>query len=111
MLKNRLVEKFQTLSIPSKAALTASCCCLLTALIIIIANHYETKDLISQSGQLHGESLVRQLARDARNPLVQSDKLSLQAILNRLVESPVIIRGTIYDLENHFHYNRIAFFL
>lgn len=100
MLKSHLVEKFQALSIPSKAALITSCCCLLTALIVVVANHYESKDLISRSGQLHGESLVRQLARDARNPLVQSDKLSLQAILNRLVESPVIIRGTIYNLEN-----------
>lgn len=100
MLKDRLITKFLQLSIPQKAALICTLCCFSISLSIVAGSHIADKQLIQRSGQLYGESLTRQLARDASNPLVQGDKLSLQSLLNKLVESPIVVRGSIYDIEN-----------
>ncbi len=101
MLKDRLITKFLQLSIPQKVALLCGACCFVVSLSIVAASHITDQQLIQSSGQLYGESLTHQLARDASNPLVQGDKLSLQSLLNKLVESSLVIRGSIYDIENH----------
>ncbi|ARN73560.1 hypothetical protein BST96_05160 [Oceanicoccus sagamiensis] len=66
----------------------------------MMASHHGDRQLIERSSQLFGDSLAQQLARDASNPLVQGDKLSLQSIVNKLVASPIVLRGAIYDVEN-----------
>lgn len=101
MFKDQLTTKFLQLSIPQKASLLCAMCCFSVALCVVAASHITDKQLIQISGQLYGESLTRQLARDASKPLVQGDKLSLQSLLNKLVESPIVTRGSIYDLENN----------
>lgn len=93
-------DKFLALPIAQKAALLAALFSLLATLIMILASAQSQRQVISRSSELFGESLVRQLARDASSPLVQGDKLSLQAILNKLIESPLVVHGAVYDVEN-----------
>ena len=99
-LKNQLISQFLQLPIARKAGLISAACSFFAAVVLILAGHQGDRQLIQHSSQLFGESLVQQLARDASNPLVQGDKLSLQSILNKLVESPIVLKGAIYDVAN-----------
>lgn len=93
-------DTFLALPIAQKAATLAAAVSLLAMLILILASHQGQRQVVGQSSALFGESLVQQLARDASSPLVQGDKLSLQALLNELVESPLVVHGAVYDVEN-----------
>lgn len=93
-------EKFLALPLAQKLALLVAGFSLVTATILILASHQGQRQVVRHSSELFGESLVQQLARDASSPLVQGDKLNLQALLNELIESPLIVHGAVYDLEN-----------
>jgi len=97
---NKLIHQFLHLTLARKIAWLCATCSLLASLTLILASHHGDRQLIERSSQLFGDSLAQQLARDASNPLVQGDKLSLQSILNKLVASPIVLRGAIYDVEN-----------
>ncbi len=97
---NNLISQFLHLPIARKIAWVCATGSLMACLILILASHQGDRQLIERSSQLFGDSLAQQLARDASNPLVQGDKLSLQSILNKLVASPIVLRGAIYDVEN-----------
>jgi uncharacterized membrane protein affecting hemolysin expression len=100
MLKLRLINKFLHLPLAQKAALLCSVLCLCSSIIIILASFQNNRQLIQQSSELFGDSLIKQFAIDASNPLVQGDKLSLQSLLEKMVKSPLIMSGTIYDVAN-----------
>lgn len=100
MLKQRLIDNYLHQPLARKAAIICTAICLGTAIILLIANAGTDRRLIQHSSQLLGDSLTRQLALEASNPLVQGDKLSLQSLLNKLVESPLIIHGVIFDASN-----------
>lgn len=93
-------DKFLALPLAQKAAALAALFSVIATLVLILASHQGLGQLIHQSSELFGESLVQQLSRDASSPLVQGDKLSLQSLLNEFVESPLVAHGTIYDVEN-----------
>ena len=97
---NKLISQFLHLPIARKIAWLCAACSLLASITLILASQHGDRQLIERSSQLFGDSLAQQLARDASNPLVQGDKLSLQSILNKLVASPIVLRGAIYDVEN-----------
>ncbi|MGK0499380.1 MAG: putative membrane protein affecting hemolysin expression [Oceanicoccus sp.] len=101
LFKQHILDKFLGLTLANKAAFTCATLSLLTSTILVIASLQTDRQLIRQSAELFGDSIVKQLARDASNPLVQGDKLSLQSLLNKLVESPIVLRSSIYDLENN----------
>ena len=98
---NPLHDRFLALPLAQKAAVLAALLSIPALLILVLASHQGQQQLITHSSELFGESLVKQLSRDASAPLVQNDKLSLQALLNELVASPLIVRSAIYDVENH----------
>lgn len=98
---NILIEKFLCLPIANKAAWVVATSCFFACCILILVDSQGDNRLIQRSSQLFGDSLIQQLARDASNPLVQGDKLSLQSLLNQLVASPMVIRAAVYDVENH----------
>lgn len=100
-LLNNLYDKFLELPLAQKVATTVTLFSTGCMLVLILANHQGQLQLIGESGELFGDSLVKQLSRDASAPLVQGDRLSLQSLLNELVASPLIARGAIYDVENH----------
>lgn len=100
MLKQQLISKFWHLPIAHKAALLSASCSFIVMVVLIINNYQANHRLIEYSSQLFADSLAQQLARDARTPLVQDDKLSLQSLLNKLVESPLVVQGAIYNIEN-----------
>ncbi|WP_101758919.1 hypothetical protein [Oceanicoccus sp. KOV_DT_Chl] len=100
MPNNKIIQRFLQAPIAQKIALLTSALSLIAALVLILASYQSNRQLIEHSSTLFGESLSQQLANDASNPLVQGDKLSLQSLLNKLVESPLIVRGAIYDIQN-----------
>lgn len=100
MVKQRITEHFLQLPLARKAALICAVICATSALLLIMANYQGGRELIRHSSQLFGDSLARQLAVEASNPLVQSDRLSLQSLLNKLIESPLVVHGVIYDVGN-----------
>ncbi len=100
MIKRRLLPFFLQLPIARKIALVTALCSLLAAISLITASYQGTRQLIQHSSELFGLSLVEQLARDASNPLVKNDKLSLQALLHKLIQSPLVVRVAIYNVEN-----------
>jgi uncharacterized membrane protein affecting hemolysin expression len=100
MLKQRLTNALLQLPLAQKAALLSSALCFCASVILILASLQSDRQLILHSSQLLGDSLARQLASDASNPLVKGDKLSLQALLNKLIKSPLIASGAIYDVAN-----------
>jgi uncharacterized membrane protein affecting hemolysin expression len=100
MLKQRLINILLQLPLAQKAALLSSTLCFCASIILILASFQSDRQLILHSSQLLGDSLARQLASDASNPLVQGDKLSLQSLLNKIIKSPIIVSGAIYDVAN-----------
>lgn len=95
-----MLNKFLHLPLASKIALLSAGACLLCCLLLVFASHQGNRQLIRHSTELFGESQVQQLSRDASNPLVKGDKLSLQSLLNKLVESPMVNHGAIYDVDS-----------
>ncbi|MBL4828032.1 MAG: hypothetical protein JKY66_10035 [Spongiibacteraceae bacterium] len=100
MTPQQISTYFYKLSLAKKAALLSAALVTIACTVIVLASYQGSKQLVDSSAKLLGDSLIQQLSRDASNPLVQGDKLSLQALLNSLVRSPMIIHGGIYDLEN-----------
>ncbi len=92
--------KFLHLPLAKKIALLTAVLCFCACGILILVSYQGNQQLISRSTELFGESLAQQLSRDASNPLVTGDKLSLQSLLKKLVESPMVISGAIYDVDN-----------
>ncbi len=95
-----MFQRFWLLPLAQKIASITACLCLLSACILVVASHQGHRSLINQASALFGESLVEKLAFDASTALIQDDKLSLQSLLKELIESPMISRAVIYDIEN-----------
>jgi len=95
-----MLIKFLHLPLAKKIALLTAIFCFFACAVLTLASVQGNSQLIRHSTELFGESLAQQLSRDASNPLVKGDKLSLQSLLNKLVESPMVVRGAIYDVEN-----------
>jgi uncharacterized membrane protein affecting hemolysin expression len=95
-----MLERFLHLPLARKAALTTATLAAAACIVVVLACYQGSKQLVHDSATLFGESLIQQLAREASNPLVQGDKLSLQALLSELVNSPIVTHGVIYDVEN-----------
>lgn len=95
-----MLKQFLQLPLATKAALLTALLCLASGIILALISQQGSRQLIQQSADLFGESMVKQLSRDASTPLVQGDKLSLQSLLEELVNSPMVARGAIYDVAN-----------
>ena len=95
-----MLNRFLHLSLARKAASITAVLATLACIVIVLASYQGNRQLVQKSAALFGESLIQQLSRDAANPLVQDDKLSLQALLNELVNSPMVLHAVIYDVEN-----------
>ena len=100
MPNHPLIRRFLQAPVAQKIALLCAACSLFAALVLIVASYQSNLQLIKDSSTLFGESLSKQLANDASNPLVQGDKLILQALLKKLVESPLVTHASIYDIQN-----------
>lgn len=96
-----MLNRFLQLPFARKAALIIACICFFNGILLMIASHLGTAQIIEQNSVSLGSNLSQQLARNASNLLVQGDKLRLQSLLNNVIASPEIIRGTIYDVDNH----------
>jgi uncharacterized membrane protein affecting hemolysin expression len=101
MPNNSFKNTLLRLPIAQKIAFAVAILSLLTAAIIITTNFWGERQLIQQSSELFGNSLIQQLANEASNPLVQNDHLSLQSLLKELVASPIVLGAVIYDIENN----------
>lgn len=95
-----MLKNFLQWPLAKKIALPAAALCFLSSSLLVLFSYYGHLQLIDQSTEAFGENLIQQLSRDASNPLVQDDKLSLQSLLNELVEGPMVVSSTIYDIEN-----------
>lgn len=96
-----MLNRFIHLPLAKKAAAISAMLATLACLILVLASYHGNKQLVQHSATLFGKSLIQQLSREASNPLVQNDKLSLQALLNELVNTPIVTHAVIYDVENH----------
>lgn len=95
-----MLSKFLDLALAKKIALVTALVSLSTCAVLILASYQGSRQLIQHSTELLGHSLTGQLARDAANPLVQGDKLGLQAQLLALVDNSLVVQAAIYDVEN-----------
>lgn len=98
--KHSIIAAFLDMPLANKIATFTALTTFLCSAILITISFLNEHRLIDHSSELFGESLTKQLAMDASNPLVQGDNLSLQSLLNELVESPLVIHGAIYDVTN-----------
>lgn len=100
MILRKLLGQLLSLPFAQKTAIAVSLasfsCCLL--LIVI---HYQQLATNLEKNQMHlGETLVKQLAINARPALVQGDSLSLQSLLKELTELPEISQSVIFGVDN-----------
>ena len=100
MLKQRITDAFLNLPFANKVAVFNAAISLICSSILIIVSVQNEARLVSQSSELFGDSLAKQLALEASNSLVQGDNLSLQSLLNEFVESPLVLHGAIYNVSN-----------
>lgn len=100
MLKRNIIDAFLHSPFANKIAVINTAISFVCSSILIIVSFQNENRLIHHSSELFGDSLAKQLALDASNPLVQGDSLSLQSLLNELVESPLILHGAIYNVSN-----------
>lgn len=100
MILHKLLSKLLSLPFAQKTAIAVSLasfsCCLL-----LIGIHYQQLATNLDKNQAHlGETLVKQLAINARPALVQGDSLSLQSLLKELTELPEISQSVIFGIDN-----------
>lgn len=94
-----MLQRLLNLPLAVKAACFAAAICLLTSLLLISAGHRAYRELLHDQADSFGQVLAAQLARNAAVPLLQQDLVSLQAMLARWTQQPLISSGIVYDLD------------
>lgn len=77
-----------------------ACLSFIASGVIVLTSYQGNKQLLLDNTSHYGNIISTQLAENAREPLIQSDKISLQAMLSELTEHPQIHHATIYNLQN-----------
>jgi uncharacterized membrane protein affecting hemolysin expression len=90
------------LSLPfaHKAAFISTCLSLIACSILTIANHQSQQSLARHSAEYFSQSLAHQVAIEASAPLIQGDKLSLQTLLDHLVDDSMVSHAAIYGVDS-----------
>jgi len=89
---------FQGLSLGQKTSLFASMLALLVGLLLIAANLQGSRALTRETVEQLVEPVIEQMARSISQPLMNGDRVALQAQLASLTDGTMISRAVIYDL-------------
>jgi len=90
---------FLSLPFAHKAALICALFSLMACSIVILATHQSQQLLVRQSAEYFSQSLAQKIAIETSAPLMQGDKLSLQRLLDNLVDDSMVSHAAIYGID------------
>lgn len=85
------------LPLASKSGLVAALVCAFAGLTLLITSMTASKQILLETTRLIGQQWTNQLASQSQQALLRNDRISLQAILQDYIESPLIVYGSIID--------------
>lgn len=111
-----MLKQLLRLPLSAKCGLVAALVCALAGLTLLITSMTASKQILLETTQLIGQQWTHQLASQSQQALLRNDRVSLQAILQDYINSPLIVYGSIKDSrgnalaeagvrnEQHLHY-------
>lgn len=90
---------FLSLPFAHKAALICAFTSLIACSVLILATHQSQQLLVRHSAEYFSQTLAQQIAMKTSAPLMQGDKLSLQRLLDNLVDDSMVSHAAIYGID------------
>ncbi len=97
-MRSLLSRRFSRSSLAARWAAMVAVATLLATLVLALAAHQGQRQLLAAAGDDMGGLLAARLADSAARPLLQGDRVSLQAMLADMVRRPPVTRVVVTDL-------------
>jgi hypothetical protein len=92
-----MLKQLLRLPLASKCGLIAALICGIAGLTLLITSMTASKQILLETTRLIGQQWTNQLASQSQQALLRNDRVSLQAILQDYIESPLIVYGSIQN--------------
>ena len=89
-----MLKQLLRLPLSAKCGLVAALICALAGLTLLITSMTASKQILLETTRLIGQQWTNQLASQSQQSLLRNDRVSLQAILQDYINSPLIVYGT-----------------
>lgn len=90
-----MLKQLLKLPLSAKCGLVAAAICALAGLTLLITSMTASKQILLETTRMIGQQWTDQLASQSQQSLLRNDKVSLQAILQDYINSPLVVYGSI----------------
>lgn len=90
-----MLKQLLKLPLSAKCGLVAATICAIAGLTLLITSMTASKQILLETTQMIGQQWTDQLASQSQQSLLRNDKVSLQAILQDYINSPLVVYGSI----------------
>ncbi len=92
-----MLKQLLRLPLTTKCGLIAALICAIAGLTLLVTSMTASKQILLETTRLIGQQWTNQLASQSQQSLLRNDRVSLQAILQDYINSPLIVYGSISD--------------
>lgn len=90
-----MLKQLLKLPLSAKCGFVAALICALAGLTLLITSMTASKQILLETTRMIGQQWTNQLASQSQQSLLRNDKVSLQAILQDYINSPLVVYGSI----------------
>jgi hypothetical protein len=95
-----MLKQLLKLPLSAKCGLITALICAVAGLTLLLTSMTASKQILLETTHLIGQQWTNQLASQSQQALLRNDKVSLQAILQDYINSPLIVYGSIASARN-----------
>ncbi|WP_269619900.1 hypothetical protein [Zhongshania sp. BJYM1] len=90
-----MLKQLLKLPLSAKCGLITALICAIAGMTLLLTSMTASKQILLETTRLIGQQWTNQLASQSQQALLRNDKVSLQAILQDYINSPLIVYGSI----------------
>lgn len=90
-----MLKQLLKLPLSAKCGLITALICAIAGLTLLLTSMTASKQILLETTRMIGQQWTNQLASQSQQALLRNDKVSLQAILQDYINSPLIVYGSI----------------